>query len=156
MIALSTLKPRFADVCGSGKLENDLTSAGRVHPQTNVSSSIAHPILQRFISRYFGRPNSFNARTDSVPVQGTYLCVACFYVEGHVTAVSLNQGSQFPYCQTCRGTQWSLKGADHTKSCNFGTAKRPIALPDFAQLTVEESNGVLERARFTLKLQFCS
>jgi hypothetical protein len=66
--------------------------------------------LQRAITRYFGRPNSFDSRSDTVPRTGTYLCVPCFYMDGHVMSVPLEEGSSFPLCTACSGTQWVLKG----------------------------------------------
>lgn len=67
-------------------------------------------LLQRFVTRYFGRPNSFDARSDRAPTRGTYLCIRCFYRDGRATAVLLDEGSPFPACQTCNGTQWILQG----------------------------------------------
>jgi hypothetical protein len=66
--------------------------------------------LQRFITRYFGRPNSFDSRTDHVPRDGTYLCVTCFYMHGRITEATLAQGASFPTCATCDPTQWVLRG----------------------------------------------
>jgi hypothetical protein len=69
--------------------------------------------LQRTITRYFGRPNSFDSRHDSVPITGTYLCVRCFYMDGIVTAVALDAKSQFPACKACNATSsaWVIKGS---------------------------------------------
>jgi len=67
-------------------------------------------ILQRAITRYFGRPNSFDSRSDVVPADGTYLCTACFYMDGRVTQVRLTKDSRFSECDICRGTGWVLKG----------------------------------------------
>jgi hypothetical protein len=67
-------------------------------------------ILQIAITRYFGRPNSFDSRSDTVPTDGIYLCVRCFYMDAHVTQVALGRDSNFPQCETCRGTGWALKG----------------------------------------------
>jgi len=67
-------------------------------------------ILQRTITRYFGRPNSFDSRSDLVPRTGTYLCIGCFYMDALITSMSLNEGSNFSACQTCGGTGWVLKG----------------------------------------------
>jgi hypothetical protein len=66
--------------------------------------------LQRTITRYFGRPNSFDSRSDIVPRMGIYLCVRCFYMNAHVTSASLAEGEDFPICTTCSGTQWVFKG----------------------------------------------
>jgi hypothetical protein len=66
--------------------------------------------LQRFITRYFGRPNSFDADSDLAPRDGTYLCVACFYLDGKVTAVTLTEGHNFEHCGACGGRGWVLKG----------------------------------------------
>lgn len=66
--------------------------------------------LQRTITRYFGRPNSFDSRSDTAPRTGTYLCVSCFYMDAHVVAFPLEEGGNFKICPTCCGTQWILKG----------------------------------------------
>jgi hypothetical protein len=66
--------------------------------------------LQRTVTHYFGRPNSFDSRSDHVPRTGTYLCVSCFYMRGSITAASLEEGASFPTCQTCGPTQWILRG----------------------------------------------
>lgn len=66
--------------------------------------------LQRTLTRFFGRPNSFDSRSDTVPRTGTYLCVSCFYMDARVTSVSLVEGGRFATCQTCGGTAWVLKG----------------------------------------------
>lgn len=67
-------------------------------------------LLQRTITRYFGRPNSFDSRADLAPRTGIYMCVACFYMDARVTAVSLVEGSNFTACNTCGGTGWVSKG----------------------------------------------
>jgi len=67
-------------------------------------------LLQSAITRYFGRPNSFDSRSDIVPRTGTYLCVACFYMDAKISAVPLEESKSFPDCKTCSGTQWVLKG----------------------------------------------
>ena len=66
--------------------------------------------LQRFITRYFGRPNSFDAGADPTPRDGTYLCVACFYMEGKITSVARTEGQAFDLCTACGGRAWVLKG----------------------------------------------
>ena len=66
--------------------------------------------LQSAITRYFGRPNSFDARSDTVPADGVYLCVACFYMDARVSHLVLQRDSLFPACGTCHGTAWVLKG----------------------------------------------
>jgi len=67
-------------------------------------------VLQGAITRYFGRPNSYDVKSDHVPTGGTYLCVGCFYMDALVTSVDLSAGSRFQACQVCQGTQWVLKG----------------------------------------------
>lgn len=67
-------------------------------------------MLQSTITRYFGRPNSFDARSETVPRTGTYLCVSCFYLDARVTAMPLQEGTRFQVCATCGGTFWVLKG----------------------------------------------
>jgi hypothetical protein len=66
--------------------------------------------LQRFITRYFGRPNSFDAGSDRAPRDGTYLCVACFYLDAKISAVTLTEGENFENCNACGGRGWVLKG----------------------------------------------
>jgi hypothetical protein len=66
--------------------------------------------LQSAITRYFGRPNSYDVKTDRAPVSGTYLCIRCFYMDACVSSSSLDKGSPFESCITCQGTQWILKG----------------------------------------------
>lgn len=66
--------------------------------------------LQRHITRYFGRPNSFDSRVDRVPLTDTYLCVDCFYFDGIATAINLEEGNKFHECEKCRGTKWVRKG----------------------------------------------
>jgi hypothetical protein len=72
--------------------------------------------LQRFITRYFGRPNSFDADSDHAPRDGTYLCVACFYLDGKVTAVTLTEGQSFGHCSACGGRGWVLKGREQART----------------------------------------
>jgi hypothetical protein len=68
-------------------------------------------LLQRFITRYFGRPNSFDSRSDLAPKAGTYLCVSCFYMRGRITAATIEKGSAFPDCSTCGPAHWIPQGA---------------------------------------------
>jgi hypothetical protein len=67
-------------------------------------------LLQRTITRYFGRPNSFDAHSDLAPTAGIFLCVRCFYRDARVTQIELAQDTAFPTCTSCGGTQWVLKG----------------------------------------------
>lgn len=66
--------------------------------------------LQRFITRYFGRPNSFDAGADRAPRDGTYLCVTCFYMNAVVTSATRGEGQDFEICALCGGRGWVLKG----------------------------------------------
>jgi hypothetical protein len=66
--------------------------------------------LQQFITRYFGRPNSFDSRADAVPRTGTYLCVNCFYFDGRSTPQSRIEGQQLQECPTCGGSIWVIQG----------------------------------------------
>jgi len=66
--------------------------------------------LQRHITRYFGRPNSFDSRADVVPRTDTYLCIDCFYFDGVATAVTFEEGKSFRECEKCRGVRWVRKG----------------------------------------------
>ncbi len=67
-------------------------------------------LMQRSITRYFGRPNSFDAGADIAPRLGTYLCVSCFYMDGRVSPVSVAEGQPFTKCEVCGGRAWVLKG----------------------------------------------
>jgi hypothetical protein len=62
--------------------------------------------LQRALTRYFGRPNSFDVGTDRVPRTGTYLCVKCFYWDGKISKLDLRAGDEFQPCNECRQTKW--------------------------------------------------
>lgn len=73
-------------------------------------SAVRTRLLQRFITRYFGRPNSFDSHSDKAPIAGTYLCVQCFYMDGVARPVDLGEGAAFSACTTCAGTQWVLQG----------------------------------------------
>jgi hypothetical protein len=66
--------------------------------------------LQYFLTRYFGRPNSFDVGNDVCPRTGTYLCAACFYMDGRVTAMEREEGQPFENCPTCDGVNWILRG----------------------------------------------
>lgn len=66
-------------------------------------------LLQRAITRYFGRPNSYDSRSDKVPETQVYLCVSCFYLDGKATPISLTVGGDFPVCEICGGTAWARK-----------------------------------------------
>lgn len=70
-------------------------------------------LLQQRITKYFGRANSFDSRSDKAPRAGTYLCVSCFYMHGRITAATLEEGDSFPTCSVCPTsslTQWILRG----------------------------------------------
>jgi len=67
-------------------------------------------MLQRHLTRYFGRPNSFDSREDKAPTQGTYLCVNCFYFSALVSPQDCEEGAPLQPCGTCQGTSWILKG----------------------------------------------
>lgn len=66
--------------------------------------------LQRWTTRYFGRPNCFDTETDVCPRTGTYLCVACFYLDGIVTAMDRTEGQKFEECPGCKGRSWIMQG----------------------------------------------
>ena len=66
--------------------------------------------LQKFITRYFGRPNSYDAGADRAPIAGTYLCVACFYMNGVVSPITRSDSQEFQLCTVCGGRAWILKG----------------------------------------------
>lgn len=67
--------------------------------------------LQRAITRYFGRPNSFDVGSDLVPRDGVYLCVRCFYMRGVVSEQPRKEGEQFEECGSCTGTGFILRGS---------------------------------------------
>lgn len=67
-------------------------------------------LLQRRITRYFGRANSFDARVESAPAPGTYLCTKCYFDFGRATPVQLSEGAPLPECTECHGTDWVLQG----------------------------------------------
>jgi hypothetical protein len=66
--------------------------------------------LQYHLTRYFGRPNSFDSRADKVPRTDTYLCVDCFYFDGVASAVMFQEGERFRECEKCLGGRWVRKG----------------------------------------------
>jgi hypothetical protein len=66
--------------------------------------------LQQSLTRYFGRPNSFDAGVDVAPIAGTYLCVSCFYLTGRATPNVLSNGQDFSRCSVCNGRSWVLQG----------------------------------------------
>ena len=67
-------------------------------------------ILQSRITRFFGRPNSYDARTDKAPSTDTFLCVDCFYFDGKATAIECTENDGFPMCAICGGHSWLRKG----------------------------------------------
>jgi hypothetical protein len=66
--------------------------------------------LQSFLTRYFGRPNSFDVDHDSVPRTGTYLCISCFYMDGEISSIDALEDAHFPRCEKCGAGQWILRG----------------------------------------------
>ena len=83
----------------------------RIQPEHHFRLSPARTrLLQRTITRYFGRPNSFHSQSDHVPKSGAYLCVSCFYMYGRINEATLEEGAPFPPCPTCGPTQWVLRG----------------------------------------------
>jgi hypothetical protein len=66
--------------------------------------------LQQFITRYFGRPNSFDVDSDTCPRTGTYLCVACVYMDGVITPMERVEGQSFEAYPRCAGRNWILRG----------------------------------------------
>ncbi len=67
-------------------------------------------ILQSDVTRYFGRPNSFDSRSDKAPGDGTYLCVSCFYLTALITEQVARKDDVLSVCPRCNGTFWVLKG----------------------------------------------
>jgi hypothetical protein len=65
--------------------------------------------LQRSLTRYFGRPNSFDAGRDLAPRKAVYLCVQCFHQNGSITKVELEERGEFSACATCGGTSWTIQ-----------------------------------------------
>ena len=83
----------------------------RMRPQQHFRLSAARiRLLQHSVTRYFGRPNSYDSRSDRAPTTGTYLCLDCFYMGGRLTSVALGEGSDIPICVTCEGIRWAIKG----------------------------------------------
>lgn len=66
--------------------------------------------LQRAITRYFGRPNSFDSRVDKAPATGTYLCLKCFYKHERLNSIAFTEGTPLRDCPFCGDTNWALKG----------------------------------------------
>lgn len=66
-------------------------------------------LLQRHLTRYFGRPNSYDARADKVPSTDTYLCADCFYLDGVATPADFSEGEDFHECNICSGILWVRK-----------------------------------------------
>lgn len=62
--------------------------------------------LQRHLSRFFGRPNAFDIKTDVVPRDGVYMCIRCFYFGAKVTSMDLKAGARFQLCPDCESGQW--------------------------------------------------
>lgn len=65
--------------------------------------------LQKRITRYFGRPNAFDAGHDRVPRTANYLCLRCFHWDGKVTSVPLKEGDSFTECELCKGQSWTIQ-----------------------------------------------
>jgi hypothetical protein len=63
-------------------------------------------LLQRDLTRFFGRPNCYDVNSDTVPRDGEYLCLGCFYWRATITKVVLKSGGSFPLCDKCEGGQW--------------------------------------------------
>jgi len=84
--------------------------------------------LQRFVTRYFGRPNSFDSDTDRVPRTGTYLCVDCFYFDGRVMSRPRTEGEEFGICPACRGTKWVIQGHPRPPLTVFDRVKIAISI----------------------------
>jgi hypothetical protein len=82
----------------------------RIRPEQHFRLSAERTLLlQQFITRYFGRPNSFDSKSDKVPRAGTYLCVNCIYKDARITATTLEEGAAFLDCPTCGPAKWILK-----------------------------------------------
>lgn len=63
--------------------------------------------LQRAITKYFGRPNAFDAGVDKVPRTGNYLCLRCFHFKGEITKALLSEGADFTACEKCGDKKWT-------------------------------------------------
>ena len=74
----------------------------RLHPFKVVG-------LQQAVTRYFGRPNTFDVVTDRAPRTATYLCAYCFYWNAVVSKIDLQEGEPFRECTTCQHPQWILQ-----------------------------------------------
>ena len=73
-------------------------------------SPISIRLLQRHITRLFGRPNCFDADSDKAPETGIYQCVECFYLDGIVSAREFERDHEFRRCDTCDGRMWVRRG----------------------------------------------
>lgn len=67
-------------------------------------------LLQERITKYFGRPNSFNSQSDRAPRAGAYQCVSCFYMHGRISTAFLEESTPFPPCPECGPAHWVLRG----------------------------------------------
>ena len=87
------------------------TCLRRIRPAQHFRLS-AHRtrLLQQTLTRYFGRPNSYDSHSDSAPSSGFYLCARCFYMHGNVTSIELPEGASFLDCSTCASTPWVIPG----------------------------------------------
>ena len=65
--------------------------------------------LQQNITRYFGRPNAFDAGHDKVPRTATYLCVNCFHRYGRITSIDLAENDDFKPCRVCSAPSWTIQ-----------------------------------------------
>ena len=63
-------------------------------------------LLQQYLTRFFGRPNSFDVNADIVPREGIYMCAQCFYRDGVATSITFRKDGYFVVCQLCGGTKW--------------------------------------------------
>lgn len=65
--------------------------------------------LQQAVTRYFGRPNVYDAHSDIAPVEAIYMCASCFYRNGIVTSVDLKKRDRFGDCKKCGSSGWVIQ-----------------------------------------------
>ena len=114
VISAFRLKPHLPD--WNGEMYADLEQIQAIHKSYRKSpprhfrlsqSSVLH--LQRAITKYFGRPNSFRAGDDRAPRSATYLCTQCIYRDALVTKLELQNGEDFTNCPACDGVDWIIQ-----------------------------------------------
>jgi hypothetical protein len=82
----------------------------RVRPEHHFRLRQEHVLqLTRALTRFFGRPNSYDVDSDLAPSDGTYLCLQCFYRHAVAASIHLKKGQNFSYCTKCGGRGWVIQ-----------------------------------------------